>query len=87
MLDDARVYGAPKVRVLVSDDSCLVSDIIVHILPKGQTLKNAEPKSLGTDLKTALTQELVPSAEGDLDDAGELLHLLRGVVLDVGDSL
>ncbi len=42
---------------------------------------------LSAHLEAALAKELVPCAEGHLDDAGELRHLLRRVVLDVGDAL
>lgn len=37
-------------------------------------------------LDTALAQELGPGAEGDLDDAAELLELASRVALDVGDA-
>ena len=46
-----------------------------------------ETQCLSTHLETALAEELVACAEGHLDDAGELRHLLRRVVLDVGDAL
>lgn len=40
-----------------------------------------------TNLETAFAEELVTRAEGNLDDGAELRHFLRGVVLDIRDTL
>lgn len=38
-------------------------------------------------LHAALTEELVASTEGHLDDGAELCELFRGIVLNVSDAL
>jgi hypothetical protein len=93
MLHYGTIDCTTEVGVLICDDTGFVADAIIYILTVTAAQSHKwvvrwpPSREISTHLKTTFAKELISRAEGYLNDGGKFSHLLRSVVLNVGNTL